>query len=101
MASGITGKVKAARVPLDYFRRAGAGRRRAAWLVVLAALALGGAVAALGSWKQVLSPGPVSLRYDAVVEVLDRWDPVAPETPEAMCTRLLTRGRFSVGTKSS
>jgi transglutaminase-like putative cysteine protease len=32
--------------------------------------------------RLVLAPGPVTLRYDAVVEVLDRWDPVAPETPE-------------------
>jgi len=38
--------------------------------------------------RLVLTPGPVTLAYDAVVELPDRWDPVAPEAGESRVEEL-------------
>jgi hypothetical protein len=59
MTLALTGKDKAARVPLDYFRQI--GRKR--WIItgVVAALSGGVLLAAVGTdwWKRAASPGPV------------------------------------------
>jgi predicted CXXCH cytochrome family protein len=59
MTLALTGKDKAARVPLEYFHRVG----RTKWIITgtLILLALGGVGAALASgwWTRAASPGPV------------------------------------------
>jgi hypothetical protein len=65
MALELSGKDKAARVPLDYFPRVGAGRRRAAWIVFGLGLLVVGLALVSGYWRDVASPGPLHASHAA------------------------------------
>src|SRR5262249_26701892 len=59
MTLQLSGKDKAARVPLGYYRFLGAGRKTWAWIIVGVLLALAVGAVAVGYWKQAASPGPI------------------------------------------
>lgn len=59
MLTPLSGKEKAARLPLDYFRKAGRGKWRITLGLVLGVLLIGGISWASGNWRQLAMPGKV------------------------------------------
>jgi len=59
MLNGLSGKEKAARVPLDYFRKAGRGRVKITLALLGLVLVIMGVSFASGGWRQLALPGKV------------------------------------------
>jgi hypothetical protein len=65
MAQPLSGKDKAARVPLGYYEKTGSARRHWAWWVFGALAVLAVTAGVFGFWKQAASPGPVHSSHAA------------------------------------